>query len=169
MEEFLRIGVIVKPQGIKGEVKVIPLTDDPNRFKKLKEVYIDGEKRKVLSAKVGVDSIILAISGIADRNEAEIFRGKYLSVDRQNAVELEKGRYFIVDILGCTIFTDNGLAVGEVIDVTSARTDIFTVKCIDGRVMRFPFLKDLIVSVDVANKKIILKETRLKEVSCYED
>jgi 16S rRNA processing protein RimM len=169
MENFLKIGIIVKPQGIRGEVKIQPLTDDTNRFKKLKTVFIDGEERKVLSAKVAPDCVILAISGIADRNDAETYRGKYIFVDRANAVELKKDTFFIVDIIGCKLVTDLGETVGEIIDVFSARTDIFTVKCNDGRIMRFPFLKDLLISVDIEGKTVTVKDKRLKEVSCYED
>ena len=169
MEQLLKIGIIVKPQGIKGEVKVQALTDDITRFKRLKEVIIDGEPRKVLSAKLGADFVMLAISGIADRNEAERYRGKYIMVDREHAVELKKDNYFIVDILGCMVVTDTDERVGEVTDVTSAHTDIFTLKTVDNRIMRFPFLKDLLVSVDIETKKIVVKASRLKEVSCYED
>ncbi len=169
MEEFLKIGIIVKPQGVRGEVKVQPLTDDVLRFKSLKTVYIDGVSRKVLSVKIATDAVILAISGIADRNDAENYRGKYITVDRANAVNLEEGRYFIVDIIGCALKTDLGETLGEIVDVTSARTDIFTVKCLDGNTLRFPFLKDLIDNVDIANKTVTVKDKRLKEVGVYEN
>ena len=169
MTETLKIGLIVKPQGIKGEVKVQPLTDDINRFKKLKEVIIEDKPYKILSATIGGGTVFLSLSGIADRNTAESMRGKFLCVTRENAVKLEEGRYFIVDIIGCTLLTDNGEKVGEIIDITSARTDIFTVKCLNGRIMRFPFLKDLVYSVEIDKKTVTVLEKRLREVSCYED
>ncbi len=169
MQENLKIGVIVKPQGIKGEVKIQPFTDDINRFKKLKEVIIEDKVYKVLNAVIGGGTVFLSLSGIADRNTAETFRGKFLFVTRENAVPLEDGRYFIVDIIGCALKTDSGETVGEIIDVFSARTDVFTVKCVDGKIMRFPFLKDMIVNVDVSKKTVTVYEKRLKEVSCYED
>jgi len=169
MEETLKIGLIVKPQGIKGEVKVQPLTDDINRFKNLKEVIIDDKTFKVLKAVIGGGTVFLSLSGISDRNTAETFRGKFLRVTRENAANLPEGRYFIVDIIGCVLNTDNGEVVGEIIDVTSARTDIFTIKCVDGRIMRFPFLIDLVENVDIESKTVTVKEKRLKEVSCYED
>ena len=169
MTNLLKIGLIVKPQGIKGEVKVQPLTDDINRFKKLKEVIIDDKPYKVLSSTIGGGTVFLSLSGISDRNTAESMRGKFLCVTRENAVALEQGRYFIVDIIGCSLVTDNGQKVGEIIDVTSARTDVFTVKCVDGRILRFPFLKDLTASVEIDKKIVTVYEKRLKEVSCYED
>ncbi|MBQ7349056.1 MAG: 16S rRNA processing protein RimM [Clostridia bacterium] len=169
MQETLKIGLIVKPQGIRGEVKVQPLTDDINRFKTLKDVIIDGKNYRVLSSVIGGGAVFLALSGISDRNVAETFRGKFLCVTRENAIPLEEGRYFIVDIVGCKVVTDSGDAVGEVVDVFSARTDIFTIKCDNGRIMRFPFLKDLVLKVDIENKLITVWEKRLLEVSCYED
>ena len=169
MENTLKVGLIVKPQGIKGELKVQPLTDDINRFKKLKNVIIDGKNFRVTSAIIAGNAVLLSVFGVSDRDTAESFRGKFISVDRENAVPLEEGRYFIADIIGCTLKTDHGSVVGEVIDVTSARTDIFTVKCTDGVIMRFPFLKDAIVCVDVENKLIVLKAKRLSEIACYEN
>ncbi|MBR2448868.1 MAG: 16S rRNA processing protein RimM [Clostridia bacterium] len=169
MQDTLKIGLIVKPQGIKGEVKIQPLTDDINRFKNLKEVLIDGKIHRVLSSVIGGNTVFLSLSEIPDRNVAETYRGKFLCVTRENALPLEEGRYFIVDIIGCELYTDDGEKVGEITDVFSARTDIFTVKCVDGRVMRFPFLNDTVKKVDVVNKKITVNKKRLAEVSCYED
>ncbi len=169
MENTLKIGVIVKPQGIKGEVKVQPLTDDITRFKKLKKVIIDGVNHTVERVVIGGNTVFLAISGISDRDTAETFRGKFLSVERQDAVKLPKDTFFIADIIGCELFTDDDQMVGEIIDVTTARTDIFTVKCQGERIMRFPFLKDLLVSVDIEEKKVTVKTKRLQEVSCYEN
>ena len=165
---MLKIGVIVKPQGIKGEVKVQPFTDDINRFKKLKEVIIDDKSYRVLNAVIGGGTVFLSLSGIADRDVAETFRGKFLFVTRENAVPLEEGRYFIVDIIGCELKTEKN-TVGVITDVTSARTDIFTIKCTDGKIMRFPFLKEMIISVDVENKTVVVKGKRLSEVACYEN
>jgi 16S rRNA processing protein RimM len=169
MVETLKIGLIVKPQGIKGELKVQPLTDDINRFRKLKEVIIDDKTYKVLNTVIGGNVVFISINGVADRNVAESFRGKFLRVTRENAIPLEEGRYFVVDIIGCEVVTDKGQEVGKVIEVTSARTDVFTLTCPNGKIMRFPFLNDLVLSVDVQNKKITVSEKRLEEVSCYED
>lgn len=169
MENTLKVGLIVKPQGIKGELKVQPLTDDINRFKKLKEIIIEGKNYRVTSATIAGNAVLLSIFGVSDRDTAETFRGKFILVDREHAVDLEEGRYFIADIIGCTLKTDHDSLVGEVVEVTSARTDIFTVKCTDGVIMRFPFLKDAIVNVDVENKLIVVKAKRLSEIACYEN
>ena len=169
MLERLKVGIILKPQGIKGEVKVQPLTDNVERFKKLKKVYIDGVEYRVLSAKLADGFCIVQVSGVSSRDSAEFLRGKYIEVNREDADDLEEGRYFIADIIGCKVVFDDGRELGEVIDVTSAKTDIFTVKTISNKVVRFPFLLDLVLEVDVDKKVIVLQAKRYLEVCCYED
>ena len=168
MNDLFKIGIIVKPQGIRGDVKVQPLTDDINRYKNLKEVLIDGQKYQVSNVSIGGGMVFMELSGITDRNTAELSRGKFLCVKREDAIPLEEGRYFIADILGCKVITENK-TIGEIIDITSSRTDVVTVKCENGKIMRFPFLKDLVTNVDIVNKIFAVKEKRLSEVSCYED
>lgn len=169
MLDKLKVGLIVKPQGIKGEVKIQPLTDDINRFKNLKEVIIDDKNYRVLKAVIGGGTIFLTISGISDRNTAETFRGKFLYVTRENAVPLEEGRYFIADIIGCELVNDKGEKLGQITDVTPNRVDVITVKKTDGKIMRFPFLNDLVVDVDIINQKMTVLAKRLAEVSVDED
>ena len=152
-----------------GEVKIQPLTDDVDRFFDLKQVYVDQNIYKVLNVRVGCGFVYANLSGVADRNAAELLRGKFLMVDRDNATKLEEGRYFIVDLIGCNVKTELGQEVGKVIDVTEAKTDYFTLTNGKGKTLRFPFLKDLVLSVDVKEKAITVSDKRLKEVCVYED
>lgn len=168
MIDTLKIGLIVKPQGIRGELKVQPLTDDINRFKNLKEVIIEDNTYRVSNTVIAGNMVLVSLDSIIDRNTAETFRGKFLRVTRENAIPLEEGRYFITDIIGCALMVEEQ-KIGEIIDVFSARTDIFTVKCLDGKIMRFPFLKDAIINIDVQSKKVVANKKRLSEISCYED
>ncbi|MBE7083233.1 MAG: 16S rRNA processing protein RimM [Clostridiales bacterium] len=168
MIDTLKIGLIVKPQGIRGELKVQPLTDDINRFKNLKEVIIEDNTYRVSNTVIAGNMVLVSLDSVIDRNTAETFRGKFLRVTRENAIPLQEGRYFITDIIGCALMVEEQ-KIGEIIDVFSARTDIFTVKCLDGKIMRFPFLKDAIINIDVQSKKIVANKKRLSEISCYED
>ena len=169
MTEEFKIGIVAKPQGVRGELKIQPLTDDPSRFSRLKEVLIDGRVYKVLSAKTFGGQVIIPLSGVTARNAAELFRGKFLCVKREDAVELKEDEYFIADVIGCRLVTERGEPLGEVTDVTSAKTDIFTAKTADGKIFRFPFLKDAVASVDVAAGVIALKKKRFSEIVLYED
>lgn len=169
MEEILKIGIIVKPQGVRGELKVQPLTDDIKRFINLKEVLIDGKEIKVLNSRLGAREVFITLSGVSDRNLAETMRGKFLCVNREDAVKLPENTYFVTDIIGCKLsFGENSFA--EVIDVTEAKTDYFTAKLLsNGKIIRFPFLKEILVKVDIIKKEIILKEKRFNEVCVYEN
>lgn len=167
MQDTITIGLITKPQGIKGELRVSPITDDSKRFKGLKYVIIDDKTYTVTSAKVGGEFVILSLLGVNDRNTAEEFRSKFVSIKREDAVK-ESGEYFIVDIIGLALVAD-GEKVGEIIDVTSAHTDIITVKCLSGKTMRFPFLNRVVEKVDIDGGIFSVYKDKLKEVACYED
>lgn len=169
MEEFLKVGLIVKPQGIKGEVKVMPLTDDINRFRSLKEGYIDGQPVKITGVKLSGDGVILSIFGVNDRNVAETFRNKFIFVDRENAVKPNKNAFFIADLIGAKVCFESGKVLGTITDITKSKTDFFTIETIDGKTMRFPFLKDTVINVDEKACKITVDEKRFSEISFYED
>ncbi len=168
MLDTLTIGLITKPQGVKGELRVTPLTDDAKRFKSLKSVIIDDKTHTVTSAKVAGDFVILSILGVNDRNTAETFRAKQIKVKREDAVKRDKDSYFIVDIIGLSLVAD-GQIMGEIIDVTNAHTDIITVKCNNGKIMRFPFLKRVVEKVDIEGGTFNVFKNKLGEVACYED
>ena len=169
MQDTLKIGLILKPQGIKGQLKVQPLTDNINRYKDLKEIIIDQKVHRVTSVIISGQTVFLGLFGVSDRDTAETFRGKFLCVKREDAIALEEGRYFVVDLIDCDVISKEKGVIGKIIDVFSSRTDVITVSCVDGRIMRFPFLRDLVEKVDVVSKQFIVNDKRLSEVSCYEN
>lgn len=169
MDEFITIGQIVRAVGIRGEVKVKPLTDDKSRFEDLKVVYISKKPYKIARCRFDKDYVFLGLHGVYDRNEAESLKDSYLQIDRVNAVPLEEGSYFIADIEGCKLILDDGEEVGKVTEVSQyGAADVFTVVK-DKTVVRFPFLKKMIVKVDVEAGVIIVKKDVFNEVCVYED
>ena len=112
MEDLLQVGVITTTHGVRGEVKVFPTTDDPARFKKLKNVILDTGKEKLELEIAGVkffkNMVILKFKGIDDINDVEKYRKKSLYVTRENAVKLKKDEYFIADLIGMKVSTDEG-------------------------------------------------------------
>ncbi|MBO7187021.1 MAG: 16S rRNA processing protein RimM [Clostridia bacterium] len=169
MENLIKIGEITKPQGIRGEVKIKAYVDDENRFYDLDEVYVGDTLYRVLFVRVNGAEVFLTLKGVADRNSAELLRGKELFVTRDNAVELNENEFFIVDVLGARVVLSDGTNIGEIIDITQSRTDIFTVRKDNGKILRFPFLKDLLIKMDLENKQVLLDAKRFSEVCCYED
>ncbi|MDE6550804.1 MAG: ribosome maturation factor RimM [Clostridia bacterium] len=166
---YITVGVVARPQGIKGEVKISPLTDDNARFHSLRRVHIDGKDYDVVGCKVNPAGVFLSLSGIADRNSAELLRGKRVLIDRLDAVPLDNDRYFIVDIIGCEL-KDGDKVFGHVVDVLQyGAADIYVASTADGRRLMFPALKDVILSVDIDSKVIAICLSRLNEVAVYED
>ncbi|HEY8805878.1 MAG TPA: ribosome maturation factor RimM [Clostridium sp.] len=159
MKDFMSVGQIGKTHGLKGEVKVFSLTDSLERFKKIKNVYIDGEIRKVEGCKLQADKAILKIEGIDSIEQAETYRNKYLMVKREDAVKLSEGSYYVADILECTVFEEGGEELGKVFDVLNTPgNDVYWVK--GNKEVLIPVLKDIIVSIDISKHIIIIKPVK---------
>jgi len=147
MKDNIVIGKIFNVHGIKGELKVYPLTDDINRFKSLKRCFIKKEEYKVSSARINKDHIILKLKGLNDRNEAEKFKNHYVEVLREDSVELEEGEFFIEDLKGLKVIDQDDNEIGIMVDVlTYAAVDIYVFK-IDGKEQMLPAIKENIPEI----------------------
>ena len=164
MEKELIVGEILKPQGIRGEVKIKPFTDSAEDFKNFKRVFLDGAEYKILAVRVGDGAVFLALRGVPDRNAAELLRGKKVIVPRGDAPALEEGRYYIADLLGSEIVTEEGKRLGALTDVRQAASDVYTLDA-DGKEILFPAVRGVIVAVDLEEKKITVNEKRFSEVA----
>lgn len=157
MKEFMSIGQITKPHGVRGEVKVFSLTDSLEEFRNLKNVYIDGEMRKIISCKLQSDRAILKIEGIDSMNDAERYRNKYIKIHRNDAKKLEEDTYYIADLIDCKVFDTDGLELGTVYDVIeTGSNDVYWVKGGKKEVL-IPALKEIVVKVDIEKNEIIIK------------
>ena len=154
MEKRLQVGVITATHGLKGEVKVFPTTDDPNRFRRLKEVILNtGREERVLEI-VGVkffkQMVILKFKGFDDIGDVEKFRRGTLSVTRENAVKLKRNEYFIADLIGMRVENEDGSELGTLQDViATGANDVYDVRLSDGRQVLIPAIRECILSVDV--------------------
>jgi len=162
------VGLIRKPHGVRGAVKVGPLTDDVARFKQLKVVYIDNNKYNVEKAQINGDEVILTFKEVTSCDMAEDLRNKEIFVEKKDAVKLEEGRYFVVDIIGCEVEVD-GKAIGKITEVLQhGAADVYVIKSKETECM-VPALKKLLLQVDVDNKKIIFDKEVFEQVAVYED
>ena len=161
MEDFFQIGVISSTHGIKGEVKVFPTTDEVNRFKRLKEVYLDtGKERLILhpeSVKFFKQFVILKFKEFNDINEIEQYRNKSLLVDREHAVKLKKDEYFIADLMGLKVMTDEGEQLGILKDVLqTGANDVYIVETSEGKEVLLPAIKECVLKVDVDAGEVLV-------------
>ena len=163
--ERLIIGEVLKPQGIRGELKVKTFTDFPEDVKEFGTVYIDEKPYKILSFRVGPDgAAYIGLRGIPDRNAAELMRGKKLEGDREDAPPLEEGRHYIVDILGLNCETEEGVFLGVVKNIVNLSSDVYTLEK-DGKQILFPAVKGVIKSVNIAEKKVIVDKKIFEEIA----
>ena len=146
MEELLQVGVITTTHGVRGEVKVFPTTDDPARFKKLKDVILDNGKAKkdleIENVKFFKNMVILKFKGLDNINDVERFRQAKLLVTRENAVELEEDEYFIT--------SDEGEELGTIKDVLqTGANDVYVIAKENTPDLLVPAIHDCVLAVDI--------------------
>ena len=161
MEELLQVGVISSTHGVRGEVKVFTTTDDVKRFKRLKNVILDTGKEHLSLEIEGVKFFkqfaILKFKGIDNINDIEKYKGKSLLVDRANAVRLRKNEYFIVDLIGIEVFTEDGEFFGTMKDVLeTGANDVYIIDSEKHGEVLVPAIKQCILDVDIENRKMTI-------------
>lgn len=159
MEEYLRVGVISNTHGVRGEVKVYPTTDDIKRFDYLKEAVIDTGKEyidvNVTGVKYFKNMVILKFEQFHNMDQVIPYKGMDLLVTRENAIPLEEGEHFIVDLVGCKVVTDDGEDFGELVDVLQTGANgVYVVKMNDGKEVLLPVIDECVLEKDVENKVI---------------
>ena len=154
MEDLLQVGIITTTHGVNGEVKVFPTTDDPARFKKLKQVILDTGREKISLTVTQVrffkNLVILKFKDYDNINDMEKWKSKGLYVTRENAVKCEEGEYFIADLMGLSVFSDEGEALGELSEVLSTgANDVYVVTKAGERDLLLPAIQECILSIDM--------------------
>ena len=157
MEELFRVGVISNTHGIRGEVKVYPTTDNVRRFDDLKEVILDTGKEQLIlhvtSVKYFKNLVILKFKEFDNINDIIPYKGMDLLVTRENAIPLEEGEYYIADIIGSKVITDEDKILGTLTDVLqTGANDVYVVKTKDGKEVLLPSIEECILDRDIENK-----------------
>lgn len=162
MEDMFRVGVIASTHGLKGEVKVFPTTDDKNRFKSLRKCYIrtkngDIEVEKA-SCKFFKNMAILSFKGYEDINLIEKYKGCDLYVDREDAVPLSEGEYYIADVIGADIVDEDKNKIGTLEEVMqTGANDVFVVKTVDGGELLIPVISDCVLDMNLEEGLITVR------------
>ncbi len=164
MIDYFQVGVVVKAHGLKGEVNVFPTTDDPQRFKKLKKVYLDTgrEGRKELTVervRFGNKFVIVKFKEYNDINEVERFRQKALLIPREDAIALEPGEYYLGDLEGMTIVDEDGNELGTLVQVIqTGANDVYEMKRLDTSsdgdddTVMIPGIAECVKNIDIEKK-----------------
>lgn len=159
MNDLFRVGVITTTHGVRGEVKVFPTTDDPMRFKKIKKVLLDNGKEKreleIAQARFFKNQVILKFKGIDNINDVEKYRKADLYVTREHAIPLEEDEYYVADLIGLTVISDEDETLGEITDVLqTGANDVYVVETTDGKEILLPAIHECILNVDMEAKQM---------------
>jgi 16S rRNA processing protein RimM len=154
MTELYQVGAITQTHGIRGEVKVFPMTDDVSRFKNMKELILDTGKEQIVlevtSARPQKNLVILKFKGIDNINDVEKYKGCGLFVTKENRVKCKKDEYFIADLIGLRAIDEEGEAFGTISDVIqTGANDVYVITTKQGEEVMIPAIKDCILEVSV--------------------
>jgi len=154
MDDMLQAGVIAATHGICGEVKVLPVSDDPERFRTLKKIFLDTGNEKIeleiSRVKTFKQFVILKFKGIDDINDIEKYRGKELFVAREDALPLGTDEYYAADLIGLDVRTDSGDKLGKIADILeTGANDVYVVQKDDGSELLLPAIHDCVRNVSL--------------------
>lgn len=154
--ELITIGIIVAPHGVRGDLRIMPQTDFPDRFLTMDVCYIDGKEYHITSARFHKQFILATFKEVPDRNTAELMARKEIQVRRDDLVELPEGRYYIFDIIGLTVEDTKGNVLGTVSDVLQPGANDVYVVTQDGQPdLLLPVLDHVILDINIEAGKII--------------
>ena len=161
MKPYLELGQIVNVKGLKGEIKVNPFTENINRFETLNKILIKlkNEIKEYEIEKVSYhkNQVILKLKGIDTIEAAETLRNYYILINSKDLKPLEEGKYYIADLIGLDVYTEEGKALGKVDDIyNTGSNDIYVVKDELGKQKLLPGIPEVIKKVDLENSKIIV-------------
>lgn len=162
MDDYFVIGDIVNTQGIKGEVRVIPCTDDESRFELLDSIFVEQKGKikeyNIENVRYHKQFVLLKLEGIDDMTAAEKLKGSVVKIPPEDALPLEEGEYYIRDLYDMEVFTDEGEKLGILSDILfTGANDVYVVKAEKGKDILIPAIKECILDVDVENKKMTVK------------
>ncbi len=156
---FLAVGRIAKPHGVLGEVRVELMTDHPERFEWLDAIYV-GEKNPrrvpIVSVRYHQDVVLLKLEGYPTRTEAELLRGELLQVPESEAVPLEDDEYFLYQLIGIEVFTEQGRHLGQLTEILETGANNVFVIDNEGRQYLIPDIPDVIREVDIENRRLVI-------------
>lgn len=161
MEKQLQVGVISSTHGVRGEVKVFPTTDDVTRFRQLKKVYLDTGREmlplEIQNVKFFKQFAILKFKGIDNINDIEKYRGKSLMIDREDAVDLDEDEYFIADMIGMKVCTEDGSEFGTLKDVMeTGANDVYIIDSLEHGEVLIPAIRECILDVDTDEERMTI-------------
>lgn len=158
-DSLITIGKIVTPHGVRGDVRVVSLTDFPERFKKLKSVFLDDNTTlNIQSVKYHKQFVLLKFCGLDNINDIEYLRGKSLKIQRKDVPPLPEGHYYQFDIIGLHVYNEEEEFLGTITDIIeTGSNDVYVVELEEKKQILIPALKEVVKNIDISSGKMIVK------------
>ena len=159
-EPTVVVGKVTKAHGLQGEVTVLPLTDNPDRFVPGGVVYLeDGRALSIRDSRDNGARLLVTFEGVGDRTAAEALRGSMLVVPESELPDLPDGTYWPHQLEGCEVVTTSGRTLGTIADVVANRAnDIWITAAPDGEEILVPAIRQVIAEVDIPAKRVLVHE-----------
>ena len=155
--DIIKLGKITAPQGIKGEVRVYPYTDQPTRFSEIEAVLRNGRRCRIEKARYMKNMAVLKLEGIDDRNAAEAMRNRELLLPREELWKQPEDTYFVDDLVGCAVVSEDGAPVGTLKTIHSRPAqDLYEIERADGSAFLLPAVKEFVKDVKTDEKIIVI-------------
>lgn len=161
-DKYVTIGKLGRTRGLKGELCVTPLTDFPERFVDLSEIYVKlssgWEKFRVVSTRVAGGRPAIRLAGIDSPEEAARYTNREIGVPIDQVFELPEDTFYIFDLIGCKVFEEGtDRLVGEIVNVEQyPGNDAYVIQTVAEREVLFPAVKEFVKDVDVTNRRIVI-------------
>ena len=152
-DEWMIVGRIVAPHGVRGDLRIFPDIERPEIFKSLTTLSIDGKVYKIISARPHKNIYILRVEGVEDRNGAELLVNRTVKAKICDLPVLKNGEYYYFQLIGMTVVSDTGEIVGKIKEIIeTGANDVYTVMTSEGKEMYLPAIPSCILSADPAKK-----------------
>lgn len=155
------VGKVLRPRGLKGEVKVKIITSFPEHFQNLKTLFAKTENEwqsySIIDVILSNKAVYLKFAEIISLDQADKLRGKELFIEREQLTDLSEGEFYVHDMIGMQVVSEEGEKLGELLDVeTYAGNDVYVVKSPSGKELLIPAIQDVVKNVDLKNKTMTI-------------
>lgn len=157
--EILTVGVILAPHGVRGDIRIKPLTEKPERFLEAPTINIKGfGQAKIENARWHKHFVLLKLEGVDDMDAADKLRGLEIVMHKSELGKLPDGRYYAFEIIGLEVHTTAGELLGKVNDIlTTGASDVYAVRLLDGKELLLPAIDEVVLEIDIDNKKMVVQ------------
>jgi 16S rRNA processing protein RimM len=157
--DFIAIGRIVAPHGVRGELRVAVLTEFPERFLDMKRVLVEGKgEMTVTGVRTHQDIILMTLAEVKDRDAASALRGRLLQVTRAELMPLPEGQFYVFDLVGVKVFDEAGQELGVLEEVLQpGANDVYLIRRTDGSELLLPALRSVVLTVDMLGRRMVVK------------